>query len=156
MSESAGSTMRAVIRRRNGAVHFVAETGNGGVVPIDGAPSIGGQGLGARPMELLLSALGACAGIDVVGILAKQRQELDDLTVTVEGERGAGEPSVFTRIHVHFSATGQVDEAALRRAVELSMEKYCSVARVVERTAAITYTQAIAPTAATAPGASTP
>jgi putative redox protein len=156
MSESAGSTMRAVIRRRNGAVHFVAETGNGGAVPIDGAPSVGGQGLGARPMELLLSALGACAGIDVVGILAKQRQELDDLTVTVEGERGAGEPSVFTRIHVHFSATGQVDEAALRRAVELSMEKYCSVARVVERTAAITYTQAIAPTAATAPGASTP
>ena len=156
MSESAGSTMRAVICRRNGAVHFVAETGNGGVVPIDGAPSIGGQGLGARPMELLLSALGACAGIDVVGILAKQRQELDDLTVTVEGERGAGEPSVFTRIHVHFSATGQVDEEALRRAVEQSMEKYCSVARVVERTAAITYTQAIAPTAATAPGASTP
>ena len=148
--------MRAVVRRRNGAVHFVAETGNGGVVPIDGAPAIGGQGLGARPMELLLSALGGCAGIDVVGILAKQRQELDHLTVTVEGEREAGEPSVFTRIHVHFSATGQVDEAALRRAVELSMEKYCSVARVVERTAGITYTQAIVPAPAIAPGASTP
>jgi putative redox protein len=151
-----GSSMRAVVRRRNGAVHFVAETGNGGVVAIDGAPAIGGQGLGARPMELLLSALGGCAGIDVVGILAKQRQELDDLTVTVEGERGAGEPSVFTRIHVHFSATGQVDEAALRRAVELSMEKYCSVARVIERTAEITYTQAIVSAAAIAPGSSTP
>ncbi|HTK43039.1 MAG TPA: OsmC family protein [Gemmatimonadales bacterium] len=147
MSDS-GRTMRAVVRRRNGAVHFVAETGNGGVVPIDGAPAIGGEGLGARPMELLLSALGGCAGIDVVGILAKQRQALDDLTVTVEGERAPGEPSLFTRIQVHFAATGPVDEAALRRAVELSMEKYCSVARVLEHTASITYSHAIAPAVA--------
>lgn len=147
MSES-GATMRAVLRRRNGAVHFVAQTGNGGVVPVDGAPAIGGEGLGARPMELLLSALGGCAGIDVVGILAKQRQVLDDLTVTVEGERAPGEPSLFTRIHVHFAVTGQVDEAPLRRAVELSMEKYCSVARVLEHTASITYSHAISPVSA--------
>ena len=147
MSEPA-PTLRAVVRRRNGAVHFVAETDSGGVVPIDGAPTIGGQGLGARPMELLLSALGGCAGIDVVGILAKQRQSLDDVTVTVEGERARGEPSLFTRIHVHFTASGPVDEAALRRAVELSMEKYCSVARVLEHTASITYSHAIAPAVA--------
>ena len=156
MTGSGGPTLRAVVRRRNGAVHFVAETGSGGVVPIDGAPVIGGQGLGARPMELLLSSLGGCAGIDVVGILAKQRQELDDLTVTVEGERGPGEPSLFSRIHVHFAASGQVDESALRRAVELSMEKYCSVARVLEHTAAISYSQTIVPAATIAPGASAP
>jgi putative redox protein len=151
MTDSGGTTLRAVVRRRNGAVHFVAETDNGGVVPIDGAPAIGGQGLGARPMELLLSALGGCAGIDVVGILSKQRQAVDDLTVTVEGDRAPGEPSVFTRIHVHFVVAGPADEGALRRAIELSMEKYCSVARVLERTAAISYSHSIVPAAATAP-----
>ena len=81
MSGPTGCRMRAVVRRRNDGVHFVAETDSGGRVPIDGSPAIGGQGLGARPMELLLSALGGCAGIDVVGILAKQRQPVDDLVV---------------------------------------------------------------------------
>lgn len=143
--------MRAVVRRRNGAVHFVAETESGGRVPIDGSPAVGGQGLGARPMELLLSALGGCAGIDVVGILAKQRQPVEDLVVTVDGERTPGEPSVFTRIHVHFAVTGPGDESAVERAVDLSMEKYCSVARVLERTAVISHSHAVIPLTA-APG----
>jgi len=141
-------TLRAVVRRRNGAVHFVAETGSGGIVPIDGSPAVGGLGLGARPMELLLSALGGCAGIDVVGILAKQRQPVDDLTVTVEGERGPGEPAVFTRIHVHFAVRGPADERTVARAVQLSMEKYCSVARTLEHTAAIEYGHTLEPAAA--------
>lgn len=143
--------MRAVVRRRNGAVHFVAETESGGRVPIDGSPAVGGQGLGARPMELLLSALGGCAGIDVVGILAKQRQTVEDLTVTVEGERTPGEPSVFSRIHVDFAITGPADEQAVQRAVELSMEKYCSVARVLERTSAISYSHTVSPMVAATP-----
>ena len=92
MTGPTGSRMRAVVRRRNDGVHFVAETDSGGRVPIDGSPAVGGQGLGARPMELLLAALGGCAGIDVVGILAKQRQPVDDLVVTVEGDRATGEP----------------------------------------------------------------
>ena len=145
MTEPDARTLRVVVRRGNGAVHFVAETASGGRVPIDGAPSVGGAGLGARPMELLLSALGGCAGIDVVGILAKQRQPIDDLTVTVEGERAPGEPSVFTRIHVHFSVSGPVDEHALARAVGLSMKKYCSVARTLEHTATITYDHTLEP-----------
>ena len=145
MTGPAGPRMRAVVRRRNGAVHFVAETDSGGRVPIDGSPAVGGQGLGARPMELLLSALGGCAGIDVVGILAKQRQSVEDLVVTVDGERTPGEPSVFTRIHVHFAVTGPTDEAAVHRAVELSMEKYCSVARVLEHTADISHSHAVVP-----------
>jgi len=137
--------MRVVVRRRNGAVHFVAETGSGGRVPIDGSPAVGGAGLGARPMELLLSALGGCTGIDVVGILAKQRQAVDDLTVTVEGERAPGEPAVFTRIHVHFEVSGPADERAVARAVELSMDRYCSVARTLEQTAEIGYSHALVP-----------
>jgi putative redox protein len=102
-------------------------------------------------MELLLSALGGCAGIDVVGILAKQRQTVEDLTVTVEGERTPGEPSVFSRIHVDFAITGPADEQAVQRAVELSMEKYCSVARVLERTAAISYSHTVSPMVAATP-----
>jgi len=150
MTEPGARTLRVVVRRRNDAVHFVAETGSGWRVPIDGAPSVGGAGLGARPMELLLSGLGGCAGIDVVGILAKQRQPVDDLTVTVEGERTLGEPAVFARIHVHFSVSGPVDERAVARAVALSMEKYCSVARTLEHTATIAYDYTLEP--ATAPG----
>jgi putative redox protein len=141
--------MRVVVRRRNDAVHFVALTGSGGHVPIDGAPAVGGEGLGARPMELLLSALGGCAAIDVVGILVKQRQTVDDLAVTVEGERSEGEPALFTRIHVHFEVRGPADERAVARAVELSMGKYCSVARTLEHTAVIDYSHALVPAAAT-------
>jgi putative redox protein len=155
MTAPGGSRMRAVVRRQNSAVHFVAETGSGGRVPIDGSPAVGGQGLGARPMELLLSALGGCAGIDVVGILAKQRQVVDDLVVAVDGERTPGEPSLFARIHLHFAVTGPTDERAVRRAVELSMEKYCSVARVLEHTAEITYGCGLVP-AVVSPEAASP
>ena len=145
MSQPGGSRMRAVVRRQNGAVHFVAETDSGGRVPIDGSAAVGGQGLGARPMEVLLSALGGCAGIDVVGILGKQRQAVDELVVTVEGERSPGEPSLFTRIHVHYAVSGPTDDGAVERAVALSMDKYCSVARILEHTATISYTHAVVP-----------
>jgi putative redox protein len=140
--------MRAVLTRKNGAVHFVAETGSGAQVSIDGAPAIGGEGLGARPMELLLAALGGCAGIDVVGILGKQRQPVEDLVITVEGERAPGDPSVFTSIRVHFAVRGPKDDRAVARAVELSMDKYCSVARVLEPTAAISYDWSVEPAVA--------
>ena len=133
------STLRVVVRRAAAPVHFLAETGSGGRVPIDGAPAVGGQGRGARPMELLLAGLGGCAAIDVVGILTKQRQPVAEMEVAVEGERAEGEPSVFERIHVRFALRGPADDAAVARAVALSMDKYCSVARVLERTASITY-----------------
>ena len=140
----AARTMRVVLRRANDAVHFVAETGAGGRVPIDGAPAVGGQGLGARPMELLLAGLGGCSAIDVVGILAKQRQRVEDIAVTVEGERPPGEPSVFSRIHVHFTVRGALDPAAVARAVALSMDKYCSAARVLEQSAVLSHSHEVA------------
>jgi putative redox protein len=136
--------MRVTLERQNDAVHFIARTEGGGVVPIDGAPAAGGQGLGARPMELVLTGLGACSGIDVVGILKKQREPLTGMTVTVEGEREQGkEPSLFTRIHVHFAIRGPADDAKVARAVELSMAKYCSVARILEKSATITWSHAL-------------
>lgn len=136
--------MRVVLERQNDAVHFVAKTEAGGVVPIDGSPTVGGQGLGARPMELVLTGLGACSGIDVVGILKKQRETITGMTVTVEGEREVGkEPSLFRAVHVHFALQGPIDETKVARAVALSMEKYCSVARILERTATITWSHSV-------------
>jgi putative redox protein len=146
-------TLRVVLRRANEAVHFLAETDGGGRVPIAGAPDVGGQGLGARPMELLLAGLGGCSAIDVIGILGKQRQTVEDVTVAVEGERAPGEPSVFTRIHVHFTVRGPADPQAVARAVGLSMDKYCSAARVLEQSATISYSHVLDPAAPAAASA---
>ncbi len=132
--------MRVTLERRNDAVHFVATTDSGGIVPIDGAPSIGGAGLGARPMELLMAGLGGCSGIDVVAILTKQRELVTAMTVTVEGERDPDStPSLFARLHVHFVVEGPASAANVARAVELSMGKYCSVARILEKSTTITW-----------------
>lgn len=140
--------MRVVLERHNQAVHFVATTESGATVAIDGAPAVGGLGLGARPMELVLTALGACSAIDVAAILAKQRQEVRQFRVTVEGNREPGkEPSLFATVHVRFEVTGGCDPARLEHAVRLSMEKYCSVARILERTASITWSHAVLPAA---------
>lgn len=136
--------MRVTLNRKNTAVHFEAVTDTGGRVPIDGAPAVGGQGLGARPMELLLAGIGGCSGIDVVSILAKMRQPLEDVVITVEAKREEGqEPALFTTIHVHFAVTGACDPGHVARAVQLSMEKYCSVARILERTAKITWSHSL-------------
>jgi putative redox protein len=136
--------MRVTLERQNDAVHFIARTGSGGVVPIDGAPALGGRGLGARPMELLLAGIGGCSGIDVVAILQKQREPVTGVSITVEAEREAGkEPSLFRTIHVHFAVRGPRDAAHLARAVELSMATYCSVARILEPTATITWSHSL-------------
>jgi putative redox protein len=136
--------MRVTLERQNDAVHFVARTEGGGVVPIDGAPAVGGQGLGARPMELLLAGLGGCSGIDVISILQKQREIVTGVTITVDAEREQGkEPSLFKTVHVHFAVRGPRDEAHLSRAVELSMSKYCSVARILEPTATVTWSHTL-------------
>lgn len=138
--------MKVTLTRRNSAVHFEARTESGAVLNIDGAPSVGGQGLGARPMETVLSALGGCSGIDVLGILAKQRQPVTGLVITVEGEREPdATPSLFRSIHVHFAVTGAAEPDKVARAVSLSMEKYCSVARILERSATITFSHAVEP-----------
>ena len=86
----------------------------------------------------------------MIGILGKQRQTVEDFTVAVEGERAPGEPSVFSRIHVHFTVHGPADAGTVTRAVALSMDKYCSVARVLEQTATITYSHELEPAAAPA------
>ena len=106
---------------------FIGETGSGHAIVIDGPQDIGGRNLGPRPMELMLLSVGACSAVDVVHILKKGRQPVTDCYVELKGERAQTDPKVFTAIHLHFVVTGKaLGEAAVKRAVELSAEKYCS------------------------------
>jgi putative redox protein len=119
-------TMRVTLSKV-GAAAFEAEAGSGGKLIVDGSPSIGGEGRGMRPMELLLAAMASCSAMDVVAILKKQREPLEDLRIEIQGERADGVPAPFTRVKLIFIARGAVDEHKLQRAVSLSVEKYCSV-----------------------------
>lgn len=117
-----------------------AQNESGNVVHIDGAPDIGGQNLGMRPMQLLLAAMGSCSAIDVILILKKQKQELKDIKITVTGEREQDAvPALYKKVHAHFRLYGNIDESKAGKAVSLSVEKYCSVAKTLEKTATVTY-----------------
>lgn len=132
--------MKIQLERKNAHFHFEGKNESGNVLNMDANPSIGGEGKGVRPMEMLLMALGGCSGIDVVSILRKQKQEVRSFSISVDGEREAGkEPSLFRIIHVVFTLGGELDPVKVKRAVELSMEKYCSVGKTLEATAKITY-----------------
>lgn len=134
---------RIEIRRRNDAVHFEAKNSEGNTVAIDGAPAVGGLGLGFRPMELALTALASCASMDVVAILGKQREELRDLRVTAEGTRSGEVPSPFTAINLHFDLYGRIGETAAAKALDLAVHKYCSVGAMLEKSAVISWTMTI-------------
>lgn len=132
--------MKITLDRQNNAVHFEAKNEAGNAVQIDGAPSIGGEDKGARPMELIIMGLGGCSSMDVISILQKQKQEIVDYKVEIEANRDTeNTPSLFTDIHVKFIITGKVDPKKAERAVKLSMEKYCSVTMILEKTATITH-----------------
>ena len=123
---------------------FVAETGSGHSVNMDGAPdepnpANGGQNLAARPMELLLAGMGGCTAYDVVLILKRGRHAVRGCTVEIQAERAEVEPKVFTKINLHFTVTGQgLPAAAVERAIALSHEKYCSASIMLGKTAEIT------------------
>ncbi len=113
---------------------FLGESGSGHAIVMDGPPDHGGRNLGVRPMEMLLLGMGGCTAFDVMLILKKSRQLVDDCEVTLAAERDDDEPKVFTRIHVHFIVTGQgLKEKQVARAVSLSAEKYCSASIMLGR-----------------------
>lgn len=125
--------MKAHIKWVDGAM-FLGESGSGHTVVMDGPAEAGGRNMGVRPMETLLVGLGGCASYDVVSILKKGRQDIRDVHTLLEAERADSEPKVFTRIHVRFVVTGkQLKEAQVKRAVELSAEKYCSASIMLGR-----------------------
>ena len=119
---------------------FLAESGSGHGVVIDGAPEHGGRNLGVRPMEMVLLGTGACSVFDVVHILKKGRQPVTDCVVEMSSERAETEPKVFTKIHMHFIVTGNnLPDKQVERAVQLSAEKYCSATQMLNKTAEITH-----------------
>lgn len=123
-----------------GEAQFDGTTGSGHTISMDGAPEHGGQNKGPRPMEMLLLGLGGCTAFDVVLILKRSRQAVRDVDVAIEAERADTEPKVFTRIHVHFVVTGSgLSEDRVRRAIDLSAEKYCSASIMLGKTATITH-----------------
>lgn len=118
---------------------FVAETGSGHLLTMDGAPDGGGRNLAPRPMETLLAGAGACTAYDVVLILKRGRHEVSGCQLKVTSERAATDPKVFTKIHLHFIVSGsKLPAAAVERAIALSHEKYCSATIMLGRTAEVT------------------
>jgi putative redox protein len=120
-------------------VSFVAESGSGHALVIDGAPEAGGRNAGPRPMELVLMGAASCSAFDVVWILKKARQPVTDCIVEAEADRAQTEPKVFTGIRLRFRVAGRgLDPRQVERAVKLSKEKYCSATIMLGKTAEIT------------------
>lgn len=121
-------------------VTFVGESASGHAVVMDGPPEHGGRNIGIRPMEMLLLGMGGCTAFDVMNILKKSRQAVVDCEVQLEAERADTEPKVFTQIHVHFIITGKgLSDNHVKRAVQLSAEKYCSASLMLGKTADISH-----------------
>ena len=132
--------MKINIKRLDDAFNFEASNEEGNKILMDASPEIGGNNKGMRPMQMLLAALGGCSAIDIVLILKKQKQEINSFEIEVEAEREKFEDySLFRDITLHFKFKGKVDKDKAERAVKLSVEKYCSVAKTLEPTAKINY-----------------
>ncbi|HEY8389326.1 MAG TPA: OsmC family protein [Parasegetibacter sp.] len=122
------------IKRTKGDFGFEASDANGHTIFMDASPEIGGGDSGARPMQVLLMGLGGCSGIDIVNILKKQRQDLQDIAMTIEAERETGkEPALWMKANIVFHLNGNLDPSKAQKAADLSMEKYCSVAETLRR-----------------------
>ncbi|HEY3405560.1 MAG TPA: OsmC family protein [Ohtaekwangia sp.] len=128
------------LERLNDGFHMEARNEQGNTVQMDASPDIGGTNKGMRPMQMLLASMAGCSTIDVINILKKQRQDLKDIKVTITGEREKDAvPSLYTEVHVHFKLFGNLDTDKAEKAVSLSIDKYCSVSKTIEKTAKITY-----------------
>ena len=118
---------------------FVAETGSGHLLTMDGAPDGGGRNLAPRPMETVLAGTAGCTAYDVVLILKRGRHEVTGCQVKVTSERAPTDPRVFTKIHLHFTVGGKaLPDAAVARAIQMSHDKYCSATIMLAKTAEIT------------------
>ena len=119
---------------------FMAETGTGHILNMDGAPEAGGRNLAPRPMELMLAGAGGCTAFDVVLILQRSRQNISACGVSLQAERAETDPKVFTKINLHFTVKGKdLDPSKVERAINLSHDKYCSATAMLGKTAEITH-----------------
>ncbi len=126
--------IRLELHRNSGDYGFEIKDSLNHLIQTDSSSKDGGNDNGFRPMQLVLAALGSCSAIDIVSILKKQRQELSDLSIVIEGEREQDViPSLWKKIALHFTFKGTIDSDKATRAVELSVQKYCSVAETLRR-----------------------
>ena len=131
--------MTEITLKRIAGYKFEARNASGKTAILDGPAKIGGGEDGLRPMELLLIGLAGCSSFDILHMLHKGKQDVADMDVSVRGERADAIPAVFTGIHVHFKVWGNISPKRLEQAVQSSMEKYCSVAAMLGKTAKITH-----------------
>ena len=121
-------------------LQFVGEASSGHAIVMDGDSEVGGHDTGLRPMELLIVGLGGCSGMDVISILRKKNQEVTSLKINLKGQKAENYPKKFTDIVIEFIVSGRnISEEAVKRAVELSMNKYCSVKASLEGAAKISF-----------------
>lgn len=129
--------MECVVKWIDGMA-FLAETGSGHTVTMDGAPEAGGRNIAPRPMELMLAGAGGCSAFDVVLILKRGRQDVTDCAVSLKADRADTDPKVFTRIAFHYTVSGRnLKPEAVERAIRMSYEKYCSATIMLGKTATI-------------------
>ncbi|MFW6157490.1 MAG: OsmC family protein [Balneolaceae bacterium] len=132
------------IKKLDGERQMEARNEEGGAVRMDGTREIGGIEGGMSPMQLLLAAAGGCSTIDIMNILEKQKQKFQDIEVEVEGDRQKKDTySEFTRIHLHYTLYGDLSPKKVERAISLSLNKYCSVSKALEKTSTITHSYEI-------------
>jgi putative redox protein len=132
--------MKLKLNKVQGTFGMQAENEDGQTMNFDANSEIGGEGFGVRPMEAVAASLAACASIDVLLILKKQRIVLEDYQVDISANRQDAVPALFDNINLTYSFTGTDEKEKIQRAVDLSMEKYCSVSKILEPTCKITYT----------------
>jgi putative redox protein len=136
--------MEINLTRKNNKFNFVAENAVGQTVELDANPAIGGEGQGFRPMEMLLVGLGGCSAIDMINVLNKQKEQLNDLKIKITASRRDDEvPAIFENINIHFDLFGQLNVQKVERALDLTFNKYCSVSNILSRSAKINFTYTI-------------
>lgn len=130
--------------RKNDKFNFEAQNPAGYTIEMDAKPDIGGDGKGFRPMEMLLVGLGGCSGIDMVNVLNKQKEPLQDIKIKINASRKDAEmPPIFEEINVHFDLYGTLNPQKVERALALTFDKYCSVSNILGRSATLKYTYTI-------------
>lgn len=130
--------MEALVKQVEG-INFLGKSDSGHWVVLDGPSEFGGSEAGSRPMELVLIALGGCTGMDVASLLDKMRVEYDDLRLEISAERKEDHPKIFTKIHITYKIWGDVSEDKVKKAIEKSQNKYCSVSEILRNSAELTY-----------------
>jgi len=125
-------------------LQFVGEASSGHAIVMDSDPTVGGNNSGLRPMELLLLGIGGCSGMDIVSILKKKKQDVTGFEINVKGEKAEDYPKKFTEINLEFIVRGRnISEDAVKKAIDLSMNKYCSVKATLEGSAKISFSYKI-------------